>query len=206
MLTMADICTNFQSNEQFKESILNYLQESEFTEELRGWVNTPFDDIGMESIEDIINGIEDHEESRRLVGTVRRMLDEDPDNFALMMLSVVARSRSAIEVDESVLFEINRFVNKLIKFEDQEITGRLLLLIVNELVDFRTTIADEVIKTILRLHGSQEFVSSVLTDHRFGLNEETIQNLVTVLLANTFTTVVENSYYNSLTERGVKHG
>jgi ATP-dependent DNA helicase RecQ len=206
MLTMADICNNFQSNEQFKESILNYLQESEFTEELRGWVNTPFDDIGMESIEDIINGIEDHEESRRLVGTVRRMLDEDPDNFALMMLSVVARSRSAIEVDESVLFEINRFVNKLIKFEDQEITGRLLLLIVNELVDFRTTIADEVIKTILRLHGSQEFVSSVLTDHRFGLNEETIQNLVTVLLANTFTTVVENSYYNSLTERGVKHG
>jgi len=206
MLTMADICTNFQSNEQFKESILNYLQESEFTEELQGWVNKPFDDIGMESIENIINGIEDHEESRRLVGTVRRMLDDDPDNFALIMLSVVARSRSSIEIDESVLFEINRFVNRLIKSEDQEKSDRLLLMIVKELVEFRTTIADEVIKTILRLHGSQEFVRLVLSDHRDGLNEETIQNLVTVLLANTFRMVVGNSFYKSLKERGVRHG
>jgi ATP-dependent DNA helicase RecQ len=206
MLTMADICNNFQSNEQFKESILNYLQESEFTEELQGWVNKPFDDIGMESIENIINGIEDHEESRRLVGTVRRMLDDDPDNFALIMLSVVARSRSSIEIDESVLFEINRFVNRLIKSEDQEKSDRLLLMIVKELVEFRTTIADEVIKTILRLHGSQEFVRLVLSDHRDGLNEETIQNLVTVLLANTFRMVVGNSFYKSLKERGVRHG
>ena len=92
------------------------------------------------------------------------------------------------------------------KSEDQGKLDRLLLLIVNELVEFRTTIADEVIKIILRSHKSQEFVSPVLSDHRDGLNEETIQNLVTVLLANTFTTVVKNSFYNSLKKRGVKHG
>ena len=83
---------------------------------------------------------------------------------------------------------------------------RLLLLIVKELVEFRRTIADKVVKNILRSHGSQEFVSSVLSDHRDGLNEETIQNLVTLLLANTFRMVVGNSFYKSLKERGVRHG
>jgi len=163
MLTMAEICNSFQSNEQFKESILNYLQESEFTEELRGWVNTPFDDIGMDSIEEIINDIEDHEESRRLVGTVRRMLDEDPDNFALMMLSVVARSRSQIEVEESVLFEINRFIGKLIQFDDQEVSDRLLIMIVKELAEFRKSMVDDVVVSIIKTYSSQDFVRSALS-------------------------------------------
>jgi ATP-dependent DNA helicase RecQ len=200
MLTMADICNNFQNNEQFKESILNYLQESEFTEELRGWVNKPFDDIGMESIEEIINGIEDHEESRRLVGTVRRMLDEDPDNFALMMLSVVARSRSVIEVDESVLFEINRFVKKLLKYKDKEISNRLFLIMISDLTEFRKSIADEVVVGILKAHASQDFVRAVLSDNRHGLNEQTIQNLTTVLLSNSYKTVLDNSFYKSLNQ------
>jgi ATP-dependent DNA helicase RecQ len=154
----------------------------------------------MESIEEIINGIEDHEESRRLVGTVRRMLDEDPDNFALMMLSVVARSRSVIEVDESVLFEINRFVKKLLKYKDKEISNRLFLIMISDLTEFRKSIADEVVVEILKAHASQDFVRAVLSDNRHGLNEQTIQNLTTVLLSNSYKTVLDNSFYKSLNQ------
>mgnify|MGYP001160916011 CR=1 FL=1 len=202
MLTMAEICNSFQSNEQFKESILNYLQESEFTEELRGWVNTPFDDIGMDSIEEIINDIEDHEESRRLVGTVRRMLDEDPDNFALMMLSVVARSRSQIEVEESVLFEINRFIGKLIQFDDQEVSDRLLILIVKELAEFRKSMVDDVVVSIIKTYSSQDFVRSALSHFYEKLDTDTSQKLISILLANTYSTISKNSFYKSLIKQG----
>jgi ATP-dependent DNA helicase RecQ len=200
MLTMASICSNFQNNEHFKEEILNYLQESEFTEQLRGWVNKSFDEIGMESIEEIIDNLEDHDESRRLVGTARRMLDEDPENFPLMMLSVVARSISQIENEDSVLFEINRFVKKLLKYDNREISDRLFLIMISKLTEFRKSITDEVVVGILKIHTSQDFVRAVLDDNRHGLNEQTIQNLTTVLLSNSYKTVLDNSFYKSLNQ------
>jgi ATP-dependent DNA helicase RecQ len=103
--TMAELCRSFANDQAFRESILAYLQESEFSEELRGWMNRDFDSIGIDSIHELLQRVTTLEEVKRLVGTTRRMLDEDPQNIALRYLSICARANSAAESDASVLQE-----------------------------------------------------------------------------------------------------
>ena len=103
--TMGELCRSFTSDEDFREKILAYLQESEFSDELRKWVNREFDEIGVESIHDLLQKVTTLEEVKRLVGATRRILDEDPQNVALRYLSMCARAQSAAESDASVIQE-----------------------------------------------------------------------------------------------------
>lgn len=113
ILTMGELCRSFTTDDDFREKILSYLQESEFSDELRAWIKRDFDEIGLDSIESILSRISTLEELKRLIGTTRRMLDEDPNNIALRYLSVCARARSASEKDESVLQEASFFASRL---------------------------------------------------------------------------------------------
>ncbi len=90
--TMAELCRNFRSDRDFREAILAYLQESEFSAELRTWLGRGFDEIGLEKIRDLLGKLSSLDEIKRLVGTTRRMLDEDPANLPLRYLSAVARA------------------------------------------------------------------------------------------------------------------
>ena len=110
--TMCELCRGFESNEDFREKILAYLQESEFSDELHQWMNRRFDEIGVTGIHELLRRVTILEEVRRLVGTVRRMLDEAPQNLALRYLSICARARS-IESDSSVLQEAEIFAIQL---------------------------------------------------------------------------------------------
>src|SRR3990172_2132883 len=103
--TMGELCRNFTSDQDFREAILAYLQESEFSDELREWVNRDFDAIGLDAIHDLLHRVTTLEEVKRLVGTTRRMLDEDPQNVALRYLSMCARAQSVAESDSSVVQE-----------------------------------------------------------------------------------------------------
>ncbi len=116
--TMGELCRNFVSDAEFREALLNYLQESEFSATLRTWLHLSFDAIGLENIHLLMNELTELEQVRRLVGTVRRMLDEDPGNNAFRYLSLLARSGSSVESDSSVLQEAISLASQVARGRD----------------------------------------------------------------------------------------
>lgn len=72
-----------------------------------------FDAIGLESIHALMDELTELEQVKRLVGTARRMLDEDPGNIAFRYLSLLARAGSAAESDSSVLQETRSLASQV---------------------------------------------------------------------------------------------
>ena len=101
--TICELCRNFTSHENFRDSILNYLQESEFSEEIRGWLGKRFDEIGLIKIRSLWEKVDDAGAARRLIGSTRRMLDEEPGNAALRYLYLFSVARTPSESDSSVI-------------------------------------------------------------------------------------------------------
>ncbi len=120
--TMGELCRNFRSDQEFREAILAYLQESEFTEPLKGWLRRPFRAVGLERIKATVAAVGTLDQLKRLIGTVRRLLDEEPDNLALRVLSVCARAAAPSETDESVAEEAGILLNAL--DHAQEVSGK----------------------------------------------------------------------------------
>jgi ATP-dependent DNA helicase RecQ len=165
--TMAELCRSFESDEQFRKDILAYLQESEFSEELREWVGRPFVQVGMEEVNDILAQLESLEQARRLVGTTRRMLDEDPGNVALRLLSVKARLRSETESDESVCQEFEAFLGRSRISDwpdgDDESPSRRTLLarLLEDVQTHRSALFNDLLDRTLRRYGSVSLVRAL---------------------------------------------
>jgi len=159
--TMAELCRNFTSDENFREAILAYLQDSEFTPILKRWVNRPFEQIGLDVIDGVLVQIETLEEAKRLVGTARRMLDEDPDNIALRFVSSCARLRSSAEGDESVRQEYTVLLRQLGRNLQEEYI-EVMLRLLDEVKAQRKGLCDDVLGRTLHLAGNGPFVRCYL--------------------------------------------
>jgi ATP-dependent DNA helicase RecQ len=167
--TIAELCRGFVSDEQFRSAILSYLQESEFSPILKKWINKPFDEIGLDQVFDLLDKVIDLEEVKRLVGTTRRMLDEDPRNIALRFVSVCARARSRLESDSSVLEEA-RFLVLELQNQSNVLASNvdLAMAIIGEVEDQRPAIADSILQLLLRTLDNDDFVVKYLEDrHRW---------------------------------------
>ena len=202
LVSMADICHDFQDDQQFRESILNYLQESEFTPILQEWVNTPFEEIGFDALDEIIENIEDHEQARRLIGTAWRMLDEDPENIALRVLSTIARSRSNVESDESVLRECSTFIIYAIKQAENLDIDYVFKRVFDEIALRRNLIYNQLIDEVLTQYGSRIFVRQTLEYHSDLLSKELATSIITLLAAGSLKTIKEINFYDSIVKRG----
>jgi len=162
--TIGEICRNFSGDQQFRESILSYLQESEFSKELREWLKKSFRDIGVPRIRDIQNRVVDLEGLKRLIGTTRRMLDEDPQNIAIRFLSSCARAQSAIENDSSVCQEIKTLVSELSRGLENELErNELLLELLFEVSQKRPHVISQVGDMILRRLGTSSLARKIIS-------------------------------------------
>jgi len=161
--TMGELCRNFTSDEDFREAILAYLQESEFSDELRDWVNRSFDDIRLENIHSLLSRVTTLEEVKRLVGTTRRMLDEDPKNLALRYLSMCARAQSAVESNSSVLQEATALIIQInSQQEDIHDPDALILAMLDDVASRRPSILEEIGDITLRRAGSVSIARQLL--------------------------------------------
>ncbi len=159
--TMGELCRTFESDSDFRNQILAYLQESEFSASLREWVGRSIDDIGIDQAVSIMHMVEDLEQRARLIGTTRRMLDEAPDNLALRFLSVLARAAS--ESADSILGEVAALAEQvassraLLREPDE-----ILMRMAHELCDLRPELVEEVVDLVLRRVGTSSMARSVL--------------------------------------------
>ena len=219
--TMGELCRNFTSDQAFREAILAYLQESEFSDELRQWVNLSFDAIGLETIEDMLKRITTLEEAKRLVGTTRRMLDEAPQNVALRYLSVCARARSETENDSSVIQEATALAVQVDRLREEILeSDNILLSVLNDLAKCRPRVLNNVGDIILRRAGTVDLARTILrlmstsrsympSDAgtvdlaRMILRSDPVKQVlyghsVILLAASAFRTMTECTFYNNL--------
>ena len=109
---MVQMCRDYESSDGFRASILAYLEESPFTEELNKWRRKSFGQLGLPKIRAVMRDLDESKNGdemgrlRGLIGTTRRMLEADPENVALRYLSVCARAASPWEPERSVVGEV----------------------------------------------------------------------------------------------------
>ena len=200
--TMAEICRGFESDQQFRDSILVYLQESEFTSILHTWINQPFSNIGFDTIENILSQVEDLEQAKRLVGTTRRMLDEDPSNLALRFLSCCARSQSDTESDNSVHQECLTLIDHIRdQYEDLPERVEVLIILMDKLQQYRSGIVKTVLEIILRKIGELDFVRTYLRTNQQIDDKLTLVMMFTLLTADSLKATTATEFYQSLYNR-----
>ena len=193
--TMGELARNFTDDESFRQAILAYLQESEFTPILRTWINQPYEQIGIESVEEVLNRVDTLEETRRLIGTCRRMLDEDPSNLSLRLLSVFVRSKSILESDESVLLETNTLIMQLAgEREQEEYFLTILTTLIERIRAERPIIEDKALKIILKKTGSNSFIGWYLSN--IGIPpKESYNDMLTIILASSINIAKSMDFY-----------
>lgn len=193
-----DLCNNFKGDKDFREAILAYLQESEFSDELRGWLNRNFDEIGLECVHELLGKITTLDEMKRLVGTTRRMLDEDPTNLALRYLSTYARAKSQTESDSSTQQEAETLVGQIDGArEDVRDPDKVLLSILRVIREHRLCLLDKVGDFIFRRAGTTAFARLVLGS-TFAENKMFYGHSVKLLAADALHVSEECAFYATL--------
>ena len=104
---MAELCRDFKDSDSFRDGILDYLEWSEFAEELAQWLRRPDEDTGNEDIKKLLKKADTPDRRRQLVGAVRRVLESAPERPGLRALSVRARARCEAVTGQSVLEEFS---------------------------------------------------------------------------------------------------
>ena len=203
--TMGELCRQFVSDHQFREALLAYLQESEFSETLKGWLTKPFDMIGLDAIHALLRDVTTLEAAKRLIGTTRRMLDEAPQHIALRYVSVAARALSTGESDESVLQEAGTLIRHI---EGQRAQLRdadeILLSLLDEVAHQRAHVLEEMTELVLRRAGTASFARRYLASHR-DLAGPVQRACLLLLEANIVDILSQCRFYTSLDEE-TPHG
>jgi ATP-dependent DNA helicase RecQ len=91
--TMSELCYEFRSDKSFRSDMLSYLQDSRFSELLRTWLGKSVREIGAPSVLAILDECKVMEDYHLLLGTTRRMLDNDPGNIAFRIVIIFAKSK-----------------------------------------------------------------------------------------------------------------
>lgn len=196
--TMCELCNDFKGDKDFREAILAYLQESEFSDELRGWLKLDFDEIGLEGIHELLGKVTTLDKMKRLVGTTRRMLDEDPTNLALRYLSTCARAQSRTESDSSTQQEAETLVVQIDDArEDMRYPNTVLLSMLRVIREHRLCLLDKVGDFIFRRAGTTAFARLVLGS-TFAENETFYGHSVKLLAAGALHVLEECAFYATL--------
>lgn len=196
--TMGELCRDFQSDQQFREAILAYLQESEFSDQLKTWVNKSFDQIRVDEISKLLQQVTSLEQANRLVGTTRRLLDEDPQNIALRYLSMCARAISAAQSHASVIREATSLAIKIERSRPLlDDANDILLRALAHIKKHRPEARKEITRIFLRRAGSPEFSRHFLR-HSQNLPGALLKDCLVILESNVMDVLRTCSFYRTV--------
>lgn len=147
---MCDLCESFRSDEEFRRQMLNYLQESEFSGILKEWLGKGFDEIGLVGIHDVLSRCTQEVDWQELLGTLNRMLTDDPTNLPLLLLRLLVRIRTSDSesITDSDARELARQLNHFFEHRQRhhESIRQLLFDILADVYASRPKSADRVVR------------------------------------------------------------
>lgn len=152
----------------------------------------------MDAIHDLLDRVTTLEEVKRLVGTTRRMLDEDPQNIALRYLSICARAQSAAESDASVLQETTTLALQVDRQrENLPSTDNILLSLLHDIAARRPALLTSVGSIVLRRAGT-DTVARAIVQSRLADNETLYLFSIVLLIASAYHAATACNFYDKL--------
>ncbi|GIV55561.1 MAG: hypothetical protein KatS3mg040_0329 [Candidatus Kapaibacterium sp.] len=159
---MCDLCENYRSEEEFRQAILDYLQESEeFTRELVKLRGRGIHEISVQVLRTLVSKAVAQEKVGELIGAVQKELTDDPHNTALLWLRIATRAAQGVQSSTLVqdireyLDALHMFYNKSSQRWTIEDPEQFVLV---ALEDLSESIIDETIEDVLRTQFGDEFV------------------------------------------------
>jgi ATP-dependent DNA helicase RecQ len=141
----------------------------------------------LDAIYKVLDRVTTLDEAKRLVGTSRRMLDEDPANLALRYISACARIRSAAEGDNSVIQECRKLFRQLSRETNENDAPNLVLALLKEVQYNRFKLQAQIFLDSLKIAGSSKIARCYLQEYRCWPENIVIRKaLTTLLLANIY--------------------
>lgn len=192
--TIAEMCHDYRNSNDFRNEILNYLQDSRFSRELDSWRGRSFEEVGLRKIRGVLENSDTRDQLRALIGTTRRILESDPGNVALRYLSVCARAMSPWESNRSVVDESGAL---LASVQTQELDAvELQLDLLRDVYIRRSNVIGNIAQTIMSRKSGLEFARRLLAGRQeFGDRVRLVAlGKVVSNLANTISGISE--YYH----------
>ena len=112
LITMTRRCHEYKDPEDFRNHLLDYLQENDFTSALRGWYRKDFDDIGVEEVLQINDDVKT-EEVDKFLGAVDRGLDNYPSNTALHTSRLIGTMKESNANEDKINMQTDLFVTNI---------------------------------------------------------------------------------------------
>jgi ATP-dependent DNA helicase RecQ len=157
-----------------------------------------FDEIGGEKIDYLLDGVNSRDEIKRLIGTTRRMLDEDPQNVALRFLLACACAQSPIEADSSVVNEALSLAVQIDNRPEQVVDPEgVLMMLLNRITYRRAALRHVIIDSVLRQVGSVALARKCLAESSV-MPEEAISGALALLQSNVVSLMRQNSFLSGL--------
>jgi ATP-dependent DNA helicase RecQ len=194
--TMGEICRDFTNHQEFRDAILSYLQESEFTEKLNEWRDKTIDQIGLPKIEELLREVETIEQAKRLVGSTRRILDEEPNNIALRYLSVCARALGGTESNSSVLQEVITLINQVVAHDEiLESSSTIFISMLEHISNYRENLLTDIGDMVFRKAGTRELAQLVLNSSKLKNDEILLSHSIMVLTASAVNSIKFSKFF-----------
>lgn len=116
---MCDLCENYQDEQQFRQAILDYLQESEdYTQQIEYLIRKRIDDIKIAELRDMVYRSKQDGRLGELRGAVLRMLNDVPDSIALLWLRVSIRALDEEVKLDTLIQDVVEFLTALLQYYD----------------------------------------------------------------------------------------
>ena len=166
--TMAAKCHEYKNPDDFRSQLLNYLQENEFTESIRGWRKKDFEEIGIDEIEKTIENVE----KRKLdlfEGAVDRALDNFPSNPALQvsrLISKIKNSNSDKDIINNTSLSFTSSINDerkkgTINFDE---IGDLYALVTKQTVNNKRDFEEQITISLIESCKNRKVIKKVLEE------------------------------------------
>ncbi len=118
---MCDLCENYQDEQQFRQAIIDYLQESEdYAQQIEHLIHQRTDDIKIAELRNMVYRSKQDGRLGELRGGVLRMLGDVPDNIALLWLRGCIRAHEENMKLDTLIQDVLEFLTALLQYYDAE--------------------------------------------------------------------------------------
>ena len=112
LITMARRCHEYKNPDDFRNKLLNYLQENEYTDRVREWIKKDFDEIGINEIEKTIESV-DKRKLDKFEGAISRALDDTSSSVALEVSGLITKIIETDSKEEEIYTRSLTFISAI---------------------------------------------------------------------------------------------
>ena len=151
-----------------RNSLLNYLQENEYTDRVREWIKKDFDEIGINQIEKTIESV-DKRKLDKFEGAISRALDDTSSSVALEVSGLITKIIETNSKEEEIYTRSLAFTSTIDsdrkdgKLSYDEI-GDLYALVTKQTVNNKRDFEEQITISLIESCKNRKVIKKVLEE------------------------------------------